>query len=253
MRRRHTTTDSVCYLRALGFTSVEGVGRFESEQYLLERREDDSDAPWRLLPLRPITPGLEERQLPGDLAIAHAFAFIRAGRIPDESRGAPAGRKMKRQAKSAVQQASGQRIVRFLPAFDKRSPDPSKNYGVGGVGIYFVLKGAQGAVVLELLTPWMLPQVEKWHEALAEARPSLLRAYSNATAGNLQFHSPVELPDSRQSTGACNWLGMDHCWVVAGSFLAGDQAYLRLKTEGDEGLWAELQAFYDEIVRPGAK
>jgi len=52
-------------------------------------------------------------------------------------------------------------IVDFFPAFDKRDPDPKKNYGIHGVELRMVLKGPEGAVQFVLYTQWMLPHVQK--------------------------------------------------------------------------------------------
>lgn len=38
-----------------------------------------------------------------------------------------------------------ERIVEFTPAFDKRSSDPSKDYGIHGVDMRMVLKGENAA------------------------------------------------------------------------------------------------------------
>lgn len=50
-----------------------------------------------------------------------------------------------------------ERIVRFEPAYDKRD----KNYGIHGVQVRFVLKGAEGAVQFLLYTNWQLPHIVK--------------------------------------------------------------------------------------------
>lgn len=52
-----------------------------------------------------------------------------------------------------------ERIVKLLPAWDKRNSDPSKNYGVHGVELRMVLKGPEGAVQFVLYTNWHLPHV----------------------------------------------------------------------------------------------
>jgi hypothetical protein len=54
-----------------------------------------------------------------------------------------------------------ERITEFAPAFDKRDPDPKKNYGIHGVDLRMVLKGEEGAVQFVLFTGWMLPHVAK--------------------------------------------------------------------------------------------
>lgn len=38
-----------------------------------------------------------------------------------------------------------ERIILTKPPFNKQHPDPSKNYGVGAMLIWFVLKGEKGS------------------------------------------------------------------------------------------------------------
>ena len=52
-----------------------------------------------------------------------------------------------------------ERIVEFTPAFDKRSSDPSKDYGIHGVDMRMVLKGENAATQFVLFTNWHLPHV----------------------------------------------------------------------------------------------
>jgi hypothetical protein len=54
-----------------------------------------------------------------------------------------------------------ERIIEFTPAFDKRDPNPKKNYGVHGVELRFVVKGEAGAVQFLIFTNWHLPHVQK--------------------------------------------------------------------------------------------
>lgn len=54
-----------------------------------------------------------------------------------------------------------ERITVFDPAFDKRDPDPKKNYGIHGVELRMVLKGPEGAVQFIVFTGWMLPKVQR--------------------------------------------------------------------------------------------
>lgn len=60
-----------------------------------------------------------------------------------------------------------ERIVDIRPAFDKRDPDPAKDYGIGACRIAFVLKGPKGAVQFVIGTDWYLPHTQrqnrKWH------------------------------------------------------------------------------------------
>lgn len=68
-----------------------------------------------------------------------------------------------------------QEIVQFSPAYDRRSPDPKKNYGIHGVELGMVLKGPKGAVQFLLFTNWQLPHVT------AEIDKRTIEAISAAT------------------------------------------------------------------------
>lgn len=60
--------------------------------------------------------------------------------------------------------------VDFSPAFDKRHTDPSKNYGIHGVNMRFVLTGEKGASQFLVYTNWHLPSVSKegWSDFMLE-------------------------------------------------------------------------------------
>jgi len=54
-----------------------------------------------------------------------------------------------------------QRNKEIKKAFDKRDPDPSKNYGIHGSEIILSLKGDEGAITWSLFTARHLPHVNK--------------------------------------------------------------------------------------------
>jgi hypothetical protein len=52
-----------------------------------------------------------------------------------------------------------EKIIEISPAFDKRHPDLSKNCGIHGCDILFVLKGELGAINFIVYTNWHLSHV----------------------------------------------------------------------------------------------
>lgn len=54
-----------------------------------------------------------------------------------------------------------ERSLQINPAWDKRNPDPAKNYGIHGVDIRMVVKGKEGAVQFVIYTQRHLPKVIK--------------------------------------------------------------------------------------------
>ena len=139
---------------------------------------------------------------------------------------------------------SFERIVQFHPAFDKRHADPSKNYGIHGVQIRFVLKGPFGATQFGLYTSWQLPHVmkelkAKWwgksgHEHTFDPIPTDLgyHAYEPQYDGQTRMGSCDILPDAE---GGCYY---------DGSTLAAERVFERLLREGDASVWAELEEQY---------
>ena len=52
-----------------------------------------------------------------------------------------------------------ERITKIYPAWDRRDPNPSKDYGIHGAELRMVLKGELGATQFVLYTNWHLPHV----------------------------------------------------------------------------------------------
>lgn len=144
------------------------------------------------------------------------------------------------------------RVVEWTPAFDRRHPDPSKNYGIHGVTLRFVLADDEGAVQFVLFTGWQLPHVE----AEFETRPCsrLFGKCSCSTlhkpmAADLGYHSKVPHYEGQRSmTGECEWTG-GTCFYD-GSGLNAEPVFARFVTEGEAALWEELESFYDDELRP---
>ena len=51
--------------------------------------------------------------------------------------------------------------VEFTPAYDKRDPNPSKNYGIHGVNMKLLVIGEKGVVQFVVCTNWHLPHVQR--------------------------------------------------------------------------------------------
>lgn len=138
------------------------------------------------------------------------------------------------------------RKVEITEAWDRRHPDPSKNYGVHGCDLRMVLCGPKGAVQFLAFTHWQLPHVrEEWLSgALNADRARALFCPSGADVGH---HSPKPLHDGqRPMDGTCEYIGGRPCYYD-GSGLAGDAMMDVLIVRGDEAVWASLRERYDEL------
>lgn len=127
-----------------------------------------------------------------------------------------------------------ERRVDFIPAFDERSPDPKKNYGIGSMRIRFILKGELGAVQWMIGTPW---------DVASARHPNGWREETQRPSGwDLGYHSPRPLYDEQTQMGSCDVL--DGPCFYEGSGLNADLLIENFIERGDEYVWQALEAYY---------
>lgn len=140
-----------------------------------------------------------------------------------------------------------ERIVEFTPAFDKRNPNPSKNYGIHGVDLRMYLKGEKGVVQFVLYTNWHLPHVQD--ELLNKATRQdkrYLEVIFNPQPADLGYHSYKPKYEGQYHTDNCPLLDGHECYYD-GSGLNAERIYDVLLKEGSEGVWRELEEYYNHI------
>ena len=130
-----------------------------------------------------------------------------------------------------------EKIIRVEPAFDRRHADPSKDYGIGSVRLLFVLKGTKGAISFGCSTGMYLPQQvsEHGHKPWREWQPM---GYSVGCC------SPYPRYEGQQAGSPCEWLDGKPCYGD-GSCLAAEEVMKTLIRKGEEGVWQELENYYD--------
>lgn len=134
------------------------------------------------------------------------------------------------------------REIVFTPAFDKRSKDPSKNYGVHGVEMKWFLKGPKGAIQFVVFTNWMLPHVQAERDADCSVEKAFLHKPMPADLG---YHSPHAMYDGQQAMA-------DDCPVIGGkcyydgSGLNAYPVFQLLLEKGSEAVWQRLEEEYHE-------
>lgn len=136
------------------------------------------------------------------------------------------------------------RIVKFRPAFDKRDPNPAKNYGIHGVDLVMFVCGAEGAVQFVLYTNWQLPHVTKEQDA-AKPHTTSTHLLCHPMPADLGYHAKSpRYKDQEPLTESCEFTG-GRCFY-AGSGLNAERIYEVLLREGDEGVWRELEEYYQQ-------
>ena len=125
------------------------------------------------------------------------------------------------------------RLVKFMPAWDKRDPDPRKDYGIHGVDLVMVLKGKKGAVHFLLFTGWLLPENEKAGRTHWEPLPV-----------DVGYHALAPQWSGQEvGEGKCEYLDGRPCYCE-GSGLAAQRMFEVLLREGSDGVWRELEVCY---------
>ena len=126
-----------------------------------------------------------------------------------------------------------ERIVLWIPAFDRRDPEPSKNYGIHGMELRFVLKGERGATQFVLFTNWMLPH-------LRHGDKSVLGFICEPLPADLGYHARVAQYEGQESRGPCELLDGAPCFYD-GSGLQAQVVFDRFVAEGEEAIWETLE------------
>lgn len=139
-----------------------------------------------------------------------------------------------------------ERIIQWMPAFDKRHSDPKRNYGIHGLEIRFILKGQKGAIQFVLYTNWHLPHVTKELKARQyEAIDGDPHWMERPTPADFGYHAYTPQYEGQTRMGACAVLpdAPRGCYYD-GSSLRAEPVYHRLLAGGDAGVWAALEEEY---------
>jgi hypothetical protein len=139
------------------------------------------------------------------------------------------------------------REVVFTPAFDRRDPNPHKNYGIHGAEIRFYLIGAQGATQFVIYTNWQLPEVTKELDARPVSTP-FPHLLCRPMAADLGYHRLTPAYEGQDAlTDDCELLGGRTCYYD-GSGLQAQDVFETILREGDAVVWRELEACYRRNV-----
>lgn len=168
------------------------------------------------------------------------------------------------------------RKLDFEVGYDKRDPDPSKNCGVHGMNMRFMISGKIGVVQFLIYTNWMLPHVRKEQDKFEK----ISRFLAEPMAADIGYHSRIpqyegqkftrrvkiipkprkniiidgeetsipdfELDEAFEPT-PCSFLQNDPCFYDGSSSNA--EAYLdELVTYGEEALYEKMIGYYTQAL-----
>lgn len=164
----------------------------------------------------------------------------------------------------------------YEPAYDKRDPDPKKNYGIHGLNMRFLLSGKLGTVQFLIYTNWQLPQVREEYDKFEKVS----RFLCEPMAADIGYHSRVPQYEGQKFTARrkfipkpwkkiklgdeeitipdfeidqdleptpCEFLNGDACFYD-GSSLNAEKYLDELVAYGDEALWKKMAGYYTNAL-----
>ena len=142
-----------------------------------------------------------------------------------------------------------ERIIQTIPPFDKRNPNPCKNYGIGGLSIWFILKGKHGAISLHLGTKlYLAKQFREWHSK-GDSYPFTDPTDECIDCWSVDYHSyKKRYKEQEVCNYNCAWLNDKPCYSDGGSLKGRDDKVVENYLEkGDAWIWEYLEKIYSEI------
>lgn len=134
-----------------------------------------------------------------------------------------------------------ERTIEFRPAFDKRDPEPSKNYGIHGMEMKFIVKGRHGATQFGIYTNWMLEHVEK---ELDNKIPDLRYPHCNCHPSGFDIGYHAKKPNYKGQTARKDCPYIDGTCYYDGSTLAADDLLKEFIAKGVDVVWKRLEDTY---------
>lgn len=141
--------------------------------------------------------------------------------------------------KNAIVEQVGdfKRIIRFSMPFDKRHPNPKKNYGIHGMDNYYILVKDNKAVQFVIYLPVYLDHVAE--ELSAKINPSF-----KVLAADVGYHSPTPMYENQSPMGECEIIGCE-CYYD-GSGLHAEEVWEEWQEIGEwEWIWGKLEKIWN--------
>lgn len=130
--------------------------------------------------------------------------------------------------------------IDFIPAFDKRDADPSKNYGIGAMKIRFMVVGPKGAIQWLIGTGWYVRSAREHLKGFPVHEWDLKRKPEGYDLG---YHAKEPQYEGQSAMDHCDVLGDGACFYD-GSSLQAELPIEGFLSEGADYVWRKLEAEY---------
>jgi len=133
-----------------------------------------------------------------------------------------------------------ERRTEIRPAFDKRDPDPKKNYGIHGCELCFFLIKDNRAIQFIIYTDFHLSHVR---EEMRE------KPHWGSMGADVGYHSPEPMYDGQNAMGKDCHLIEGPCYYDGSSLQAEDMFNL-LCEKGSDEVWKEMEKNWNDFFHP---
>ena len=139
--------------------------------------------------------------------------------------------------------------IRFEAAYDKRHSDPSKNYGIHGVVIRFLLKGPKGATQFVIYTNWHLPHIQE--EMRSKTKSLSFYTGLEPMGTDIGYHSPKPLYKGQSMVSkTCDALDGKPCYYD-GTSLGAEEFIPQFLAGGSDAVWTMLEEeYHNRFAKP---
>jgi hypothetical protein len=141
------------------------------------------------------------------------------------------------------------REISFRPAYDGRSSDSRKDYGIHGADMSWYVKGPKGVIQFVVHTNWYLPHVAQELSENIIARPSRylskpqhIISCFGPQAADLGYHAKRRQYKGQTKREDCHLL-KNGCYHD-GSGLNAEPVLALLIEKGSDAVWARLEEEY---------
>lgn len=143
-----------------------------------------------------------------------------------------------------------ERRIEFEPAYDKRSDDPKKNYGIHGVTLRMILfHPIKGSIQFVLYTNWHLPHVTNEMKDLYGQINGDYHWRERPLPVDVGYHALTPQYEGHTKMLSCHLYPETSCYYD-GSSLDAYRIYEVLLNEGSDGIWRELENRWIKVFSP---
>lgn len=138
-----------------------------------------------------------------------------------------------------------EKITKVRLPFDRRDPEPKKNYGIGGLQIWFILKGPKGAVQFMAGFGIYLPHL--YPEYLQKFGSDSLK--SEITGWDVGYHALEPQYEEQSPMGECDVFDGKPCYYDGSSLRAeewGQEIFSVRGQQPEELIWSKLEQEYKD-------